>query len=53
MNYPLSWVTGREDFLGSLSRVGVKVYFQRQELFPVAVYVKDRKIRFLKFSKLR
>ena len=39
---------------GSLSRVGVNKNLCRgRKLFLPLIYVKDRKIRFLKFSKLR
>lgn len=39
--------------MGSLSRVGVKFIAETGIDFPVSIYVKDKNIRFLKFSKLR
>ena len=39
---------------GSLSRVGVKYFLRHRKYIPVSLsYVKDKKIRFLKFSKFR
>ena len=40
-------------FIGSLSRVGVKYFSGTGMKIPVPVYVKAKKIRFLKFEKLR
>ena len=40
-------------YSGSLSRVGVNLFLRHRDDVPVSLYVKDRKIRFLKFSKFR
>ena len=53
LRQPVFMTVRRRAFFGSLSRVGVNLFLRHRNDIPVSLYVKDRKIRFLKFSKFR